>query len=246
MLDHRGPLTGDEFLDILLQHPATPQRLAWRICQTFMGEAVVDEPALAELAEGLHAHGLDVGWAVETVLRSKLFFSQQNLRSRVAGPVELVVGTLRALELTDPPPSTLLLAEWVARMGQDLFYPPNVGGWSEGQAWLSSRSIVARANFAVAMTAGELWSPTHRRRWKSCPVGTSKLPISTRRSPGWPACCGARHPRPWWPKWSRPPKMPAGATGLVGRGAAVGQARISIVLTHSSLGRIACSPDAGF
>ena len=44
-------------------------------------------------------------------------------------------------------------------MGQDLFYPPNVGGWNEGRAWLSSRSIVARANFAHALGKGELWHP---------------------------------------------------------------------------------------
>ncbi|HEX4146502.1 MAG TPA: DUF1800 domain-containing protein [Pirellulales bacterium] len=160
VLGHRGPLTGDDFIKLLLEHPATPRRLAWRICQTFMGEGVVDPQSLSQLADGLAAHGLDVAWAVETVLRSKLFFSAENLRTRVAGPVEYVVGALRALELTDPPPSTLLLAEWVARMGQDLFYPPNVGGWNEGRAWLSSRAIVARANFADALVAGELWSPT--------------------------------------------------------------------------------------
>ena len=137
-----------------------PRRLAWRLCQTYFGEGVVDDVALAELADGLRAHQLDIGWAVETILRSKLFFAPANLRLRVAGPVELVVGTLRALELTDPPASTLLLAEWVARMGQDLFYPPNVGGWSEGRSWLSSRSIVARANFADALVTGQLWSPS--------------------------------------------------------------------------------------
>jgi hypothetical protein len=44
-------------------------------------------------------------------------------------------------------------------MGQDLFYPPNVGGWSEGRAWLGSRNVVARANFASALAAGQLWHP---------------------------------------------------------------------------------------
>jgi hypothetical protein len=44
-------------------------------------------------------------------------------------------------------------------MGQDLFYPPNVGGWSEGRAWLSSQTIVARANFAAALVDGRLWHP---------------------------------------------------------------------------------------
>jgi uncharacterized protein (DUF1800 family) len=161
VLGERGTLTGDDFLRIVLQHPATPRRVAWRLCQTFFGEGVVDDAALAELAEGLRAHELNIGWAVETILRSKLFFAPANLRSRVAGPVQWVVGTLRALELTDPPASTLLLAEWVARMGEDLFYPPNVGGWSEGRSWLSSRSIVARANFADALITGQLWSPSN-------------------------------------------------------------------------------------
>jgi uncharacterized protein (DUF1800 family) len=160
VLGRHGPLTGDDFLKATIEHPATARRLAWRICQTFMGEGAVDPQSLTQLADGLQSHGLDVAWGVETVLRSKLFFSAENLRNRVAGPVEYVVGAVRALELTDPPPSTLLLAEWVARIGQDLFYPPNVGGWNEGRAWLSSRSIVARANFADALVAGELWSPT--------------------------------------------------------------------------------------
>jgi len=38
-------------------------------------------------------------------------------------------------------------------------HPPNVGGWNEGRAWLGSRSIVARANFAHALGKGELWHP---------------------------------------------------------------------------------------
>ncbi len=159
ILDHRGPLTGDDLVKLLIEHPATARRLAWRICRTFMGEDVVDERALDELADGLRSRQLDVGWAVATVLRSRLFFSNENLRTRVVGPVEFIVGALRSLELCDPPPSTLLLAEWSARIGQDLFYPPNVGGWNEGRSWLASRTIVARANFSGALVEGRLWHP---------------------------------------------------------------------------------------
>jgi hypothetical protein len=45
-------------------------------------------------------------------------------------------------------------------MGQDLFSPPNVGGWPEGRSWLGSRSIVARANFAAALVERRLWTKT--------------------------------------------------------------------------------------
>ena len=164
VLGRRGPLAGDDFLKLLLEHPATARRLTWRICNTFMGEEVVDPQALSQLADGLAAHGLDVGWAIETLLRSKLFFSAENLRTRVAGPVQCVVGAVRRFELSDPPPSTLLVAEWVARMGQDLFYPPNVGGWNEGRARgsLRARSWPAqilptpwsRVNFGARLASG--------------------------------------------------------------------------------------------
>jgi uncharacterized protein (DUF1800 family) len=157
ILGQRGKFDGDQLLGLLVEHPATAKRIAWRICHTFMGEEVVDPPALLELADGLASRRLDVGWAVETILHSERFFSYANLRTRVLGPAEYIVGALRAFELCDPPPSTLLLADWSGRMGQDLFYPPNVGGWNEGRQWLGSRAILARANFAAALAEGRLW-----------------------------------------------------------------------------------------
>src|SRR5262249_53272147 len=77
-----------------------------------------------------------------------------NIRARVLGPVDFVVGAARGLELLDPPPSTLVLADWCARLGQDLFNPPNVGGWPGGRSWLSARSLIGRANFATALVEG--------------------------------------------------------------------------------------------
>jgi len=159
LLGKSASYTGDDLLGILIEHPATARRVAGRICQTFLGEAAVSDAELNALADGLRGRKLDIGWAVEIVLRSRLFFAEDTLRKRVAGPLEWAIGIVHALELTDPPPSTLLLAEWTTRMGQDLFYPPNVGGWSEGRAWLNSQTIIARANFAAALVDGRLWHP---------------------------------------------------------------------------------------
>jgi uncharacterized protein (DUF1800 family) len=147
---------GDQVADLLLQHPATARRLAWRLCQTFLGESVADESAVSELAERLRADGQHVGRAVEMILRSELFFSKRNLHAQVSEPVPFVIGTVRSLERFDPPPSTLLLAEWTGRVGQELFFPPNVGGWPGGRNWLSGRSVVARANYAAALVGGRL------------------------------------------------------------------------------------------
>jgi uncharacterized protein (DUF1800 family) len=159
-LAHRGQLNGDQLLDQLLQHEATAERIASRICRMFCGESAIDDQARHALAQGLQEKDLDIGWAVEKVLRSQRFFADVNLRNRVAGPAEWLIGTVRALELTVPPPSTLLLAEWTTRMGQDLFYPPNVGGWKEGRAWLSSQGVLARVNYAAALVDGRVWHPS--------------------------------------------------------------------------------------
>jgi uncharacterized protein (DUF1800 family) len=142
--------------DQLLAQPAAADRLAWRLCATFLGEGVADASAQASLADQLRRDGLRVGRAVETILRSTLFFSPKNLHARVVDPVGFVVGSARALEQFAPPPSTLLLAEWTGRLGQELFFPPNVGGWPGGRRWLSGRGVVARANFAAALALGRL------------------------------------------------------------------------------------------
>jgi uncharacterized protein (DUF1800 family) len=161
-LGRRRALNGDQLLQALLEHEATAERIAGRICKLFFGQSVVDDAQVQTLATGLRDNDLQIDWAVETVLRSRLFFAEENLRSRVAGPVEWCIGAVRALECANPAPSTLLLAEWITRMGQDLFYPPNVGGWKESRSWLGSHGVLGRANFAAALVDGRIWHPSQQ------------------------------------------------------------------------------------
>jgi uncharacterized protein (DUF1800 family) len=154
ILGRTGAWQGAELLNILLDHSATAERLARRICELLLGESPIDADAIRALASGLRERNLDIGWAVETVLRSRTFFAEASLGSRVLGPVEYVVGAVRALELFDPCPNTLVLTGFMRGLGQDLFYPPNVGGWPGGRAWLSTRSIIGRHNLAMALVGG--------------------------------------------------------------------------------------------
>jgi uncharacterized protein (DUF1800 family) len=154
MLGHKGKWTGSDLVKILLGQPATARRIATKLCRLFFGETAVTPEALTKLATELAEHDLDIGWAVGTILKSQAFFADANLGTRVLGPVEYIVGSARALALFDPAPSTLALADWSARIGQDLFEPPNVGGWPGGRAWIHTRGLVARANYAAALMDG--------------------------------------------------------------------------------------------
>jgi hypothetical protein len=155
ILGRTGTWTGDDLLRILLAHPATSERLAVRLCELFLGEGAVDPAGIKALAAGLRHRDLEFGWAVETVLRSKAFFAETNLGTRILGPVEYVVGAARALELLDPSPNTLILAEFSGNLGMELFHPPNVGGWPGGRSWISTRSAIGRYNYANALLDGD-------------------------------------------------------------------------------------------
>jgi uncharacterized protein (DUF1800 family) len=154
ILGKSGKWTGSDLVQILLEHVATAQRIAGRLCEAFFGEKAVSPDAVKLLGDELKHRKLDFGWAVETILRSQLFFADGNLRTRVLSPMEFIVGTARALEMFDPAPSTLALADWSGRFGQDLFEPPNVGGWPGGRSWLSPRTMIGRANFVNALLDG--------------------------------------------------------------------------------------------
>jgi uncharacterized protein (DUF1800 family) len=159
ILGRTGNFDGDDLVEILLEEPAVARRLAWRLANEFLGPGVVDDSALEELAEGLRTHDLDIRWGARMILRSQLFFSDANINSRVSDPVTFLIVPLRAIECWRNPPATLILAEWIERMGQDLFLPPNVGGWAGGKSWLSTRTVVARANYASALVEGRLANP---------------------------------------------------------------------------------------
>ncbi len=182
LFGYSGPMDGDALLQRLVEHPATPKRLAWRLCDAFFGEGVCESAAIEELAALLAEQKLNIEPAVETILRSELFFSDRNIRTRIASPAAHVAGAIRILELTAPPPSTLQLGDWCSRMGQDLFNPPNVSGWKGGRAWLGTRAVVARANFANSIATGALWRSTEDTVESRLETLASKYGIAGRKA----------------------------------------------------------------
>ncbi len=86
------------------------------------------------------------------MLRSNLFFSQAAYRTRVKAPVDFALGIVRALEGRI---GTLVLADTLEGLGQNVFYPPSVKGWDGGGAWLNGQTLLFRQNLALALTSTE-------------------------------------------------------------------------------------------
>jgi uncharacterized protein (DUF1800 family) len=156
ILGQRGRWTGEDLLRILLDQPATADRLAWRLATELLGEGTASPEELRALADELRRDQLDIGKAVARILYSERFFAETTLDRRVPGPIEWSVSLVRRFLPLERSPSLVRLAGLCEQLGQSLFYPPNVGGWPGGRAWLTPLALVLRANLAAAVISGRL------------------------------------------------------------------------------------------
>jgi uncharacterized protein (DUF1800 family) len=150
-LGREGDFTRDDVVQILLEQPATPQRLVrklyrWLICETQEPDAIL----IAPLAESF-AKDYNVLRLTETMLRSNLFFSSAAYRRRIKCPVEFALGVVKGLEGMV---STTQLAQDLAGLGQNLYYPPTVKGWAGARHWINSATMIRRYNLVSALLQG--------------------------------------------------------------------------------------------
>lgn len=139
-----GDLDGDDVIEILLEQEACRSFLANKLIQYF--EGVDPEPArLREYADYLGENDFEVGTFLAKLFRDPEFYRDAAVGSRIAGPVDYLVGASRRLGV-EPPPRLVLLG--TALLGQRLFYPPNVKGWEGGEAWITTSTLMQRGNLA--------------------------------------------------------------------------------------------------
>lgn len=148
-LGRTGNFTGDDIVGIIFQQPAASRFFARKLLAFFLYDDA--EPALVEsFASLLRAHDFEAAPAISALLRSNVFYSDRAYRALVKSPAEFIVGTYRLLGLpADDVPMPVLGA--MTRMGQRLFFPPNVKGWDGGAAWVNSGTLLTRENFAAGV-----------------------------------------------------------------------------------------------
>jgi uncharacterized protein (DUF1800 family) len=134
-------------VDRILAQPATAAFIARKVVQHFVTTRV-DDGYVKRLADRFRASRYDVKTLMREVLTSPEFTADQSYRALVKSPIEFMVHTLRAL---GAPHLSKLVVQASAGMGQVLFDPPDVGGWPNNEAWISSNNVVARVNFVGAV-----------------------------------------------------------------------------------------------
>ena len=142
-----GNLDGDDVIDILLAQPVCAEFVAGKLVTYLEGTA--PEPERAErYARILRTSGYRFDVLLEQLFTDPDFYRDEVLGNRIAAPVEFFVGLTRRLGL-ETMPDMLYVVSGMA--GQRLFAPPNVKGWDEGMAWLTTGSVMRRSNLAALM-----------------------------------------------------------------------------------------------
>jgi uncharacterized protein (DUF1800 family) len=145
VLGRTGKLDGDAVLDILLAQPATAEFVVAKLWREFVSPDP-DPAEVRRIAARFRGTGYDIKVALRELLLSEAFWATESRAALVKSPVDLVVGTMRALDFRVGDPLPLALV--VAGLGQNLFSPPNVRGWPGGEAWVNSSTLLARKQFA--------------------------------------------------------------------------------------------------
>jgi uncharacterized protein (DUF1800 family) len=134
----------DGIVAILLQTPRTAEWLVEKLWR----ELISPEPDPVEvkrLAALFHDAGYEVRPLLRALILSDAFWAPANRGTLIKSPIELIVGTLRRLDIPAPPgPQLVALGR---QMGQDLFDPPDVKGWRGQNAWIDANSLLARERF---------------------------------------------------------------------------------------------------
>ncbi len=143
----RGTFDGDEIVELCLEQAACPRFLAFKLLRQFVKPSPPKEHIDA-LAARIRQHNFEWRPILRELFASRLFFSPEARQSIIKSPVELLLGAVRQLNVR---PNFQNVARLSAELGQDLFEPPTVKGWDGGRLWISSTTLIQRANFATAL-----------------------------------------------------------------------------------------------
>ena len=138
---------GLDLLAALARHPETARRLARKLWSFFVNEVQPpDEGFVAQISSVYLSADTHMAPTIRAVLQSRAFEAPSSYFARYSWPVEYVVRVLKEVGYAGYPLNAALSA--LSNMGQQLFQPPDVAGWSLGPSWFSTATMLARMNFA--------------------------------------------------------------------------------------------------
>ena len=154
ILGQTGNFNLDDFSRLLASAPQSAKYISSKLFRWFVG----DDPSDGDLAPMLDAWN-QTGGEIRSVLRalflSNAFMPERATSAHIKNPAFWTIGAIRGLEADVTGDQ---IVQMLQAQGMRLFYPPSVGGWPNGPAWISPSNQVLRFNLAggIVMKSGNL------------------------------------------------------------------------------------------
>ena len=145
-----GSFTGDQIIDVILEKPRVSEYIAEKFWKEFVSDSRPDPHYIKRWGAIFRKSDYNIKTLYSEVLNSNAFWDAKYRGTLTKSPVDLVVGTLRTLPF--PKLSTGELVHISQLLGQDLFDPPTVKGWSGGKAWIDTQTLLVRTSLLNKLT----------------------------------------------------------------------------------------------
>lgn len=172
ILGQTRPWTGDELLDMLADHDETARHISRKLWE-FFGGPDPDPKTVEHVASAWRRSKGDVAQVLAAIGTAPEFWSESCVRKMHKSPLDWTVGMLRGLgvgqlsaallepEKGDFAPMRKELRDGgggihylMGLQGMRLLFPPDVGGWQWGAAWVNATSTLARVRHAEMLFGG--------------------------------------------------------------------------------------------
>ncbi|HZI51870.1 MAG TPA: DUF1800 domain-containing protein [Terriglobia bacterium] len=159
VLGHRiqangGMQDGIRVIDILAHHPSTARFISTKLVRRFVSDDPPQSLVDRVTATYMKTDG-DISEMLRTIFYSEEFMSSDSYGQKMKSPFEYVVSSIRALN--GQTNGGQQVGRLIAQMGQPLYqYQAPTGFPDRAEFWMSDGALIARLNYAVALTSGRM------------------------------------------------------------------------------------------
>ena len=158
-LGKTGPFNTESVVDTILAHDATAPYIVRQLVTSFVMPSPSDT-YIARLADRFRRSRYDTKLLMRDIFTSPEFVAPETFRSLIKSPTDFMVSTAKALGATN---LSGTIRQYGSTLGQNMFDPPSVAGWGDGATWISSNTMLQRANFVTAAIGSLRTAPSAAR-----------------------------------------------------------------------------------
>jgi len=150
-LGRTGTFTTEQVVDQILAQDAAATFITREVVSAFLSPGATDA-YVARLAGNFRKNRFDVKSLMRDLFMSPEFTAPDAYRTLIKSPVEFMVSSAKALGATN---LSRTMNSYATNLGQNIFDPPSVAGWGDNASWISSNTMLQRANY-VSTILGQL------------------------------------------------------------------------------------------